>query len=155
MDGLPVEDSDGSTLISFDRLREDQLGTLDPTVPLTASLVVLWCGHECLMVFNRYRQAWELPGGMLDPGESAREAAVRELAEESGQRADTLDLAGVAKIRVAPDDRLEYLTIYRGELDSPQPFTPNDEMSAATWWTPTKPLTNLLPIDATLATLCR
>ena len=154
MDGLPVEDTDGSVLISFDRLREEQLGTLDPSVPLTASLVVLWCGHECLMVFNRYRQAWELPGGMLDPGESAREAAIRELAEESGQRADSLDLAGVAKIRVAPDNRLEYLAIYRGELDSPQPFTPNDEMSAATWWNPTEPLTALFPIDAALANLC-
>ena len=154
MDELPVENTDGSVLISFDRLREEQLGTLDPSVPLTASLVVLWCGHECLMVFNRYRQAWELPGGMLDPGESAREAAVRELAEESGQRADTLDLAGVAKIRVAPDNRLEYLAIYRGELESPQPFTPNDEMSAATWWNPTEPLTALFPIDAALANLC-
>jgi 8-oxo-dGTP diphosphatase len=154
MDELPVENTDGSVLISFDRLREEQLGTLDPSVPLTASLVVLWCGHECLMVFNRYRQAWELPGGMLDPGESAREAAIRELAEESGQRADSLDLAGVAKIRVAPDNRLEYLAIYRGELESPQPFTPNDEMSAATWWNPTEPLTALFPIDAALANLC-
>ena len=154
MDELPVENTDGSVLISFDRLREEQLGTLDPSVPLTASLVVLWCGDECLMVFNRYRQAWELPGGMLDPGESAREAAIRELAEESGQRADSLDLAGVAKIRVAPDNRLEYLAIYRGRLDSPQPFTPNDEMSAATWWNPTEPLTALFPIDAALANLC-
>lgn len=154
MDELPVENTDGSVLISFDRLREEQLGTLDPSVPLTASLVVLWRGHECLMVFNRYRQAWELPGGMLDPGESAREAAIRELAEESGQRADSLDLAGVAKIRVAPDNRLEYLAIYRGRLDSPQPFTPNDEMSAATWWNPTEPLTALFPIDAALANLC-
>jgi 8-oxo-dGTP diphosphatase len=154
MDELPVKNTDGSVLISFDRLREEQLGTLDPSVPLTASLVVLWCSRECLMVFNRYRQAWELPGGMLDPGESAREAAVRELAEESGQRADALDLVGVAKIQVAPDDRLEYLAIYRGEIDSPQPFTPNDEMSDAIWWSPTEPLTNLFPIDAALANLC-
>jgi 8-oxo-dGTP diphosphatase len=151
---LPVENTDGSALLSFHRVREDQLGSLDPTVPLTASLVVLWCGHECLMVFNRYRQAWELPGGMLDPGESPYDAAVRELAEESGQRADSLDLAGVAKIRVAPDDRLEHLAIYRGRLESPQPFTPNDEMSDAAWWNPTDPFPNLFPIDAARATLC-
>ncbi|MFF0266073.1 NUDIX hydrolase [Kribbella sp. NPDC004536] len=53
-------------------------------------------------VFNRYRQAWEVPGGMLGPGESPQEAAVRELDEESGQRGDTLELAGVALIRVRP-----------------------------------------------------
>jgi 8-oxo-dGTP diphosphatase len=151
---LPVLNTDGSALLEFERVREDQLGSLDPTVPLTASLVVLWCGHDCLMVFNRYHQAWELPGGMLDPGESAREAAVRELAEESGQRADSLDFAGVAKIRVAPDDRLEYLAIYRGQIASPRPFTPNDEMSDGIWWDPTEPLTDLFPIDAALAALC-
>lgn len=31
---------------------------------------------------------WELPGGGLDPGETYREAAVRELAEETGIRID-------------------------------------------------------------------
>ena len=151
---LPVGNTDGSVLLSFDRLSEDRLESLDPSVPLTASLVVLWCGHECLMVFNRFRQAWELPGGMIDPGESPRQAAVRELAEESGQRADSLDLVGVAKIRVAPDDRLEYLATYRGRLDSPRSFTPNDEMSDAVWWNPAEPLTDLFPIDAALANLC-
>jgi len=124
-------------------------------VPLTASLVVLWCGHRCLMVFNHYKRAWELPGGMLDPGESPREAAVRELAEESGQRADTLELAGVALTTVAPDNRREHLAIYRGRVESPQPFSPNDEMSDAVWWNPGDPLADLFPIDAALATLCR
>jgi 8-oxo-dGTP diphosphatase len=151
---LPVLNTDGSVLLTFERLHEDQLGSLDPAVPLTASLVVLWCGRECLMVFNRFRRAWELPGGMIDPGESAREAAVRELAEESGQRPDSLDFAGLAKIRVAPDNRLEHLATYRGQLASPQPFTPNPEMSTSTWWNPTDPLPALFPIDATLATLC-
>lgn len=149
-----MSNDDGSALLSFEALGEDEFGSLDPAVPLTASLVVLWSGDSCLMVFNRFHQAWELPGGMIDPGESAREAAVRELAEESGQRADSLELAGVAKIRVAPDDRLEYLAIYRGRLASPQPFTPNDEMSDAVWWNPTEPLTDLFPIDAALATFC-
>lgn len=151
---LPVENTDGSVLLNFERVHEDDLGDLDPAVPLTASLVVLWCGSDCLMVFNRYRRAWELPGGMLDAGESPREAAVRELWEESGQRADVLDFAGVAKIRVAPDDRLEFLAIYRGRVDSPEPFAPNDEMSDGVWWDPSEALPDLFPIDAALATLC-
>lgn len=151
---LLAADADGSALLSFGRLSEDELAGLDPAVPLTASLVVLWCRGECLMVFNTFRKAWELPGGMLDPGESARDAAIRELAEESGQRADSLEFAGAARIRVAPDQRLEYLAIYRGEIATPQPFTPNDEMSDSTWWDPSEPLENLLPIDAALAILC-
>ncbi|MFC6157980.1 NUDIX hydrolase [Kribbella jiaozuonensis] len=151
---LPVENTDGSVLLSFERIREDQFGSLDPSVPLTASLVVLWCGDECLMVFNRFRNAWELPGGMIDPGESPREAAVRELAEETDQRADSLDFAGVAKIQMAPDNRIEYLATYRGRLAAPRPFTPNKEMSAATWWNPGEPLPDLFPVDAALASLC-
>ncbi|MGW6197610.1 NUDIX hydrolase [Kribbella sp. NPDC055110] len=151
---LPLQNTDGSVLLTFDRIREEELSDLDPSVPLTASLVVLWSSHTCLMVFNRFRQAWELPGGMIDPGESAREAAVRELDEESGQRADSLDFAGVATIRVAPDDRMEFLAIYCGYVDTPRTFAANDEMSEAVWWNPGEPLTDLCPIDAALATLC-
>lgn len=154
MSQLPVEDVDGSALLRFEKVPERELAQLDPAVPLTASLVVLWHGERCLMVFNRFRQAWELPGGMIDPGESAREAAVRELLEESGQTPDALDFAGAALIRVAPDNRLEYLAIYRGRIESPHPFTANDEMSDATWWLPSDALPDLLPIDEVLAYLC-
>jgi 8-oxo-dGTP diphosphatase len=154
MDELPVKQSDGCVLVGFDRLPERELGGLDPAVPLTASLVVLWCGGRCLMVFNRYRQAWELPGGMVDPGESPREAAFRELEEESGQRPPTLDFAGAARTWYAPGSRLEYLAIYQGRIASPLPFTPNDEMADSIWWDPAEDLADLHPIDAALARLC-
>ncbi len=150
---LPVENADGSALLGFERATEADLAGLDPSVPLTASLVVLWHGDRCLMVFNRFRQLWELPGGMIDPGETPREAAVRELEEESGQRPDKLDLAGVALVTCAPDDRREFLAIYRGRVDAPVPFVPNDEMSGATWWHLAERLTDLTPIDAALARL--
>jgi len=38
---------------------------------------------------------WELPGGHVDPGESASDAAVRETAEESGITVDITGLAGI------------------------------------------------------------
>lgn len=37
-----------------------------------------------LMVYNPKREGWEMPGGKIEPGETAEEAARREFIEESG-----------------------------------------------------------------------
>jgi 8-oxo-dGTP pyrophosphatase MutT (NUDIX family) len=44
---------------------------------------------------GRHAGQWALPGGRLDPGETATAAALRELAEEVGIRAGTGDALGV------------------------------------------------------------
>ena len=36
------------------------------------------------MVFNPARNGWEMPGGKIEDGEEAEDAAAREFAEESG-----------------------------------------------------------------------
>jgi 8-oxo-dGTP diphosphatase len=46
------------------------------------ALVALWNGGRILLVQASYRRCYTLPGGFMKPGESAREAACRELAEE-------------------------------------------------------------------------
>lgn len=150
---LPVASPDGSALLTFERIVEEDLGTLDPAVPVTASLVVLWLQDRCLLVFNRFRKAWELPGGMIDPGETARQAAFRELLEESGQRPGELEFVAAAKAQVAPDDRLEYLAIYEGSITVAAPFSANEEMSDLMWWRPDEVNADLLPIDAALAVM--
>jgi 8-oxo-dGTP pyrophosphatase MutT (NUDIX family) len=46
---------------------------------------------EVLVVHRNRRADWSLPKGKLDPGESAEQAAVREVEEETGVRAELLD----------------------------------------------------------------
>lgn len=50
------------------------------------AVVAIWHGPELLLVESSYRRSWSLPGGWIGKGETARQAAVRELAEEVGLR---------------------------------------------------------------------
>lgn len=67
---FPVMQSDGWALLGLlTAVSESDLDRLDPTIPLTASLTVVWNAGACPLVFNRFRSAWELPGGVIDAGE--------------------------------------------------------------------------------------
>jgi 8-oxo-dGTP diphosphatase len=74
-------DVQGNELLSFEPGSESDLERVDPTIPLPLALVVGRHGGDIPLIFNRSRQEWELPGGMLDPGETPRQAAAREFVE--------------------------------------------------------------------------
>jgi 8-oxo-dGTP pyrophosphatase MutT (NUDIX family) len=85
------------------RLRAHQRTAL-PDAPGVRRAAVVLCvvaagGVPSVIVIKRaYRGRnpgqWGLPGGGLDPGESAEQAGLRELAEELGLRADPADVLG-------------------------------------------------------------
>jgi ADP-ribose pyrophosphatase len=55
-----------------------------------AVLPLVDAGHVCLLRNHRFilgQDLWEIPAGTLEPGEAVEQAAVRELAEETGYRA--------------------------------------------------------------------
>ena len=53
------------------------------------ALVAIWNEEQLLLVKTSYRRGYGLPGGGLQHGESARQAAVRELKEELGLAVDS------------------------------------------------------------------
>jgi ADP-ribose pyrophosphatase YjhB (NUDIX family) len=64
--------------------------------PMTLGVRGLVCDESgrVLLVRHTYAEGWHLPGGGVDRGESARAAALRELAEEGGVEAQALSLIG-------------------------------------------------------------
>ncbi|HVZ41712.1 MAG TPA: NUDIX domain-containing protein [Candidatus Kapabacteria bacterium] len=71
-----------------------QVGHQRLLVPSTAC-IVLNGDEEVLLELRSDNECWGLPGGIMDIGETALESARREIAEETGLRADDLWLFGV------------------------------------------------------------
>ena len=80
-----------------------------------------------VLVFNRYRQVWELPGGLIDPGETPRDCAARELVEESGCVARNLEWLGIIEVE---DGNTHYGAVFVCDVDVvPDDFS-NEEIGA-------------------------
>ena len=140
MDDPIAADGRGNVLLAFDLGEEGELASLEQVVPCAFSLVLVWHEGRCLLVFDRWKQSWELPGGAREVGETPREAALREVAEETGERLESLEYLGVVRIRLAADEREELGAIYQTSIDMPQSFVPNDEIEKVIWWNPADPI---------------
>lgn len=74
--------------------------TLDVLVHPGAAAAVLFTAEDRVVLLRQWRHAvglwlWEIPAGKLDPGEGPDECIVREIEEETGWRAGTIEKLGV------------------------------------------------------------
>lgn len=71
-----------------------------PAAPLLGASACIWRGNDVLLVLrtNPPTGVWSLPGGMVEVGETLEQAALRELAEETGIVAKLIALADWAEI---------------------------------------------------------
>jgi 8-oxo-dGTP diphosphatase len=149
---LPISDAAGNELVGWRDVTGNVIDDLDADVPLPLALVVVQCQDSVLMGLNAWRHQWELPGGMIEDGESLAAAARRELLEETGIEAGRLMLRGVAEFVLQPDDRREYAVVCSLALPSVPHLTPNEELTAFMWWNPSSPEPDAMsPLDAEIA----
>ncbi|MEV6826963.1 NUDIX hydrolase [Amycolatopsis sp. NPDC051102] len=147
MTELPLRDQAGNVLLAVRRVAESELPH-----PVPAAVVVVVHAGAVLMMFDKRRAQWELPGGMREPGETARETAGRELAEETGLHGPTLTFAAVAEFDLVRPARRELLAVYRAELAAVPRLTLGEEGLGFRWWSPGEPVgPGTSPLDAEIA----
>jgi 8-oxo-dGTP diphosphatase len=94
--------------------------------------VSLVCGPRgVVLVYNRYRQVWELPGGLIDPGETWRDAARRELLEEAGCAAEALEWLGIVEV---DDGRRHFGAAFAGVVACVPDHVSNEEIGGIAAW---------------------
>jgi 8-oxo-dGTP diphosphatase len=87
-----------------------------PLPDIRVAAVAVLRERRLLLVTARGRDVYYLPGGKIEPGESARAAAVREAREEVGLDLDPADLdelfTVVSQAHGEPDGRLVRMTVF-------------------------------------------
>jgi 8-oxo-dGTP diphosphatase len=117
----------------------------DPRAPKASAIVpsvfvaVRWSGGRLLLVRRCDSGTWELPGGRVDVGETAAQAAVRETAEESGVQVLVTGLVGVftdPDLLVSAVDgvvRQQFAVLFRARALGGTPHGDRHETSEAAW----------------------
>lgn len=94
-----------SKIIVAKIIHGDRVGKSGKITPAVCAAVFDSDGHKLLLTRRTDNGKWCLPGGAMDPGESAKEACAREVLEETGLEVSVGRLIGVYS---SPDWLVEY-----------------------------------------------
>jgi 8-oxo-dGTP diphosphatase len=107
-----------------------------------SAFVVARRGDRLLLVRRCDSGMWELPGGRVDVGENATDAAVREVAEEAGVTVEITGLVGLFSdpghvVRSREGEvRQQFALVFRGRVVRGVPRPDMRETSEAAWLVP-------------------
>ncbi|MFJ4806413.1 NUDIX domain-containing protein [Streptomyces murinus] len=117
------------------------------TIRYTADVVVTTTDGYVLLIergWDPFKGQWALPGGHVDPGETSRAAAARELSEEAGVHAAPEELEPIGAFdQPDRDPRGRYVTVaYHLTVIPGTIVEAGDDATNAQWW----PLSDLPPL---------
>ncbi|MCA1054133.1 NUDIX hydrolase [Rossellomorea aquimaris] len=114
---------------------------------LAGSYAVISCREKYLLCYNTLREQWEIPAGRRDEGETAKECAIRELYEETGQIVQDLAFKGLLKVKNVTTNEIKYNPVYVASVEKLRPFQENVETSRIRLWDLKEPLGNIDQVD--------
>lgn len=100
-------------------------------IPLKYVVIVLFDGDQVLWARHARRATWEIPGGHIEPDETPRQAAERELWEETGITKAALQPCCI--YTVSQDERSTSGMLYYATSGEPGPL-PAFEMAEVRWF---------------------
>lgn len=122
----------GWSLLEYRNMEEWEAGQYDR---VTGAYAIVCVKGRHLIGYNNWRKQWEFPAGGIEEGETPREAAERELWEETHQKISSLQFKGLAKV-MDPDGEIRYQAVYFGKKNELEKFKKqnNDEMDTILLW---------------------
>ncbi|MFC7142621.1 NUDIX hydrolase [Halosimplex aquaticum] len=124
--------------VSRDRFRTVAERIEAQGLPYGAHTLAYRPSGELLLVKQEAIDTWVLPGGEVEPDESVREGARRELGEEAGIDVTYDGLGILGEVRFLSDGHEAWgvLPVFEGEADSTdlEVRDPDDEITEARWF---------------------
>ncbi|MEC0243644.1 NUDIX domain-containing protein [Paenibacillus dokdonensis] len=129
-------------------ITEDQVDNTDFN-PITHAFVVAKSKDGFLLLYNNWKNNWELAGGMIEAGETLRECAIREMLEETNQIPERIEFKGLMKFTLK-NGRVEYGGLFSADIELERPFLNNDEATKIIFWDGTEDIGYIDEIDKEL-----